>query len=84
MPRSQDKEHSARDLEARFAAVEKRVLALVEENKSLKGLIRALEEELEQARRNARELEHFHGRKLHIREKIEKILQELETVGSRK
>lgn len=72
------------DLEARFGIIEKRVQALMVENAGLKTRIGELEEELAQAKREARELEHFHGKKLHIREKIERVLQQLDTVDIKK
>jgi hypothetical protein len=72
------------DLEVRFGEIEKRVKALVGENKVLKARMRELEEELAQAKHEALELEQFHGKKLHIREKIERILQQLNTVGIKK
>lgn len=67
-----------KDLEERFAEIEKRVQTLVSRNKGLTGRIDELERELAQARRDAQGMEHFHGKKLHIKEKIEKILQTLD------
>lgn len=61
-----------------FAEVEKRVGGLVQENKALKSRVAELERELEVLRREANELRHFEGKRLHIREKIEKILGMLE------
>lgn len=72
------------DFEARFGVIEKRVKALMEENTGLKARIGGLEEELAQVKREARELEHFHGKKLHIREKIERVLQQLDAVDIKK
>ena len=69
-----------KDLEERFAEIEKRVQALVSRNKGLTGRISELERELTQARRDAQGMEHFHGKQLHIKEKIESILHALETV----
>lgn len=80
MQASRSGKNVVNDLEARFGVIEKRVKALREENSGLKARIGELEEELAQAKREARELEHFHGKKLHIREKIEKVLQQLDTV----
>jgi hypothetical protein len=84
MRRGQDRENDVNDLEARFGVIERRVQTLVAENKDLKARLSKLDEELAQAKREARELEHFHGKKLHIKEKIERILQQLETVGLKK
>jgi chromosome segregation ATPase len=72
-----------KDLEERFAEIEKRVQALVSRNKGLTGRISELEQELVQARRAAQGMEHFHGKQLHIKEKIERILQSLETVHNK-
>ena len=71
------------DLEAGFAEIEKRVRTLVAENKKLKKRIVDLEGDLVQTRRAARELEHFHGKKMHIREKIERILSTLEALETK-
>ena len=84
MQASRSGKNSASDLETRFNVIEKRVKALMEENKGLKARMSELEEELAQAKRDAGELEHFHGKKLHIREKIEKVLQQLDSVGIKK
>jgi chromosome segregation ATPase len=65
-------------IEDRFAELEKRVGELVTRHKLLKSRIKELEQELAQARREAQQVEHFHGKKLHIKEKIEKILNSLE------
>jgi predicted nucleic acid-binding Zn-ribbon protein len=69
-----------KDIEAKFSQVEKRVQALVSENKGLTGRVRELEQELAQARREAQELQNFHGKRMHIKEKIERILQSMEAV----
>jgi len=67
-----------KDLETKFAEVEKRIGALVAENKVLMGRVRELEHELTHARREAQELQNLHGKKMHIREKVERILHSLE------
>ena len=72
------------DLEEKFIEVEKRVKALVEENRDLAKRVSGLERELSQARRESRELEEFHGKKTHLREKIERILRSLEAVEEKK
>jgi predicted nucleic acid-binding Zn-ribbon protein len=69
-----------KDIETKFAHVEKRVQTLVSENKGLTGRVRELEQELAQARREAQELQNFHGKRMHIKEKIERILQSMEAV----
>ncbi len=72
-----------KDLESRFAEVEKRVKALVADKKTLASRVRELEQELAQARREALELQHFHGKRMHIKEKVEGILNALEAAEKR-
>lgn len=67
-------------IEAAFGTVEQRVQALVTENRGLKKLVRELEGELAEARRSSQDLEHLHGRRMHIREKVERVLQSLEAL----
>ncbi len=73
-----------KDLEAKFAEIEKRVKTIVAENAGLRKRVGELEQELAGARRESQELENFHGKKMHIREKIERILHALEAVDERK
>jgi cell division septum initiation protein DivIVA len=68
------------DLEARFAEVEKRVQTIVRENRELTRRVIELERELEQARHEVREMELFHGKSMHIRDKVERILSALEGI----
>jgi cell division septum initiation protein DivIVA len=68
------------DLEARFAEVEKRVQALLRQNRSLTKRISELERELAQARHEALETEHLHGKRMHIRDKVERILSALDGI----
>lgn len=72
------------DLDPMFAEVEKRVCNLVQENKALQLRVAELERELEAVRREANELRHFEGKRLHIREKIEKILGMLDGAVERR
>ena len=67
-------------IEADFATVERRVQALVAENRGLKKRVRELEDEIAQARRTSQDLEHLHSRRMHIREKVERVLQSLEAL----
>ena len=67
-------------IEAAFATVEQRVKALVTENRGLKKRVRELEGELAQARRSSQDLEHLQSRRMHIREKVERVLQSLEAL----
>jgi chaperonin cofactor prefoldin len=73
-----EREKELKDLEDRFAMIENRVKMLVTRNKDLKNRIRELDQELAQVRRDVQNVEYFHGKKLHIKEKIERILQTLE------
>ena len=73
-----------KDIHDKFAVIEERVRALLAANEHLAARVSDLEEELAQARREARELEQFRGRKLHIRERIENILRTLESIGVKK
>ena len=84
MQASRSEKNTVNDLEMRFGAIEKRVIALLAENKGLKARMSELEKELAQAKRDTLELEHLHGTKMHIREKIERVLQQLDTVGIKK
>ena len=72
------------DLEDKFVEVEKRVKALVTENRDLAKRVSELEQELSRARSESQELKNFHGKKAHIKEKIERILLALEAVGEKK
>ena len=72
-----------KDLDARFAEIEKRVTALASDNARLCKQVAALQKELEQARADARELQNLQGKRMHIREKIEKVLQSLEAIGEK-
>jgi dynactin complex subunit len=67
--------------EGTFAEVERRVRSIVAENRSLRGRIRELEGELERLRRDGREYESFRGKKIRVREKVERMLKELEAVA---
>ena len=73
-----------KDLEERFAEIERRVKALATENHAHKTRIRELEQELVQTRRDAQKSVQFHDKQLHLRERIEKILQDLESVEIKK
>ncbi len=73
-----------KDLEDQFVEVERRVKSLVSENRDLAKRVSELTEELSRARRESQELENFLGTKMHIREKIERILQSLEIAGEKK
>lgn len=69
------------NLDEKFLLIEKRVRALLAENSGLCARVRELERELAEARSAAGELALIRGEKLLLREKIEKILQTLESIG---
>lgn len=70
-----------KSLEDRFSEVEKRVRATVAENARLRQQVKELERELARLRKESRDLQHFHGKRLHVKEKIERILNALESAG---
>jgi uncharacterized protein (DUF3084 family) len=72
-----------KDLETGFAEIEKRLRTLMTANAGLRKRVAELEQELVQAREESGELQHFHGKRMHIREKIEKVLQSLESIGEK-
>lgn len=67
-----------KNLEEQFAEVERRVRALLAENARLADRARELERELAQLRHETRDLQNFHGKRMHVREKIERVLNALE------
>jgi predicted nucleic acid-binding Zn-ribbon protein len=73
-----------KDLNDKFAEVEKRVKGLATENAELRKRVSGLERQLAAANRGSQELETLHGKKLHIKEKIENILRSLEAAGGEK
>lgn len=73
-----------KDLEERFAEIERRVKPLVAENRSHKKRIRELEKELSQTRGDAQKSAQFNDKQSHLRERLEKILQALEAVDINK
>ncbi len=73
-----------KDLTEKFAEIEKRVKTLVAENADLKKRAAELERELAAIRRESQEIGDLHGKKMHVREKIERVLRALETVGGGK
>lgn len=72
------------ELEAKFSEVEKRIKALVSENAAGKARIRELEQELASARLAEKDRDHFRGKQAVIREKVERVLQTLETMETKK
>ena len=72
-----------KDIHERFSVIEERVRALLASNNHLAARVNDLEQELAEARKEVRELEHYRGRKLHLKEKIEKILHILDSIGTK-
>lgn len=68
-------------IEEQFAEAEKRVRAVVAENAALRSQVGEMEQELARLRREVQDLQHFHGKRMHVREKIERILQQLDEAG---
>jgi len=66
------------DLAEKFAEIERRVKTLVSENHSHKKRVRELEKELTQTRHVALKSVKVHDKQVHLRERIEKILKDLE------
>jgi chromosome segregation ATPase len=69
-----------KNLEDRFAEIERRVKALVAENRSSKKRIRELEKELSLKRHEAQKSVQFHDQQIHLKSRVEKILKDLEAV----
>lgn len=69
-----------KNLEEKFAEIEKRVNALVAENRSHKKRVKELEKELSLTRHDAKKSSQFHDQQLHLRQRVEKILKDLEAV----
>ncbi len=67
-----------KNIEEQFAEVEKRVRALVSENFALSRRVQEMEEELGRLRSESQDLQHLRGRRMHVREKIERVLAALE------
>lgn len=73
-----------KDLEEKFLEIERRVRALAAENHAQKARIRELEQELVQTRHDAQKSVRFHDKQLHLRERIEKVLRDLEAAEIKK
>ena len=72
------------DLADKFAEIERRVKTLVAENHSHKKRVRELEKELSQTHHIAQKSVKFQDKQLHLRERIEKILKDLEAIETKK
>jgi septal ring factor EnvC (AmiA/AmiB activator) len=72
-----------KEIEAGFSEIEKRMRTLLADNAGLRKRVAELERELAQARAESGEFQNFHGKRLHIREKIENVLKSLESMGEK-
>jgi len=75
---------NAKDLEEQFGVIERRIKAITSENRALTERIAELEREIAEARKDARTREHVSGITGQVRERIEKVLLSLETIGTGK
>ena len=72
------------DLADKFSEIERRIKKLVDENRSHKKRVRELEKELNQTRHVAQKSVKVQDRQLQLRERVEKILKDLEAVEVKK
>jgi cell division septum initiation protein DivIVA len=75
---------NAKELEDQFGVIERRIQAITSENRALKERIAELEREIAEARKEAQTQEHISGITGQVRERIEKVLLSLETIGTGK
>ena len=73
-----------KNLEEKFAEIERRVKALVAENHSHKKRVQELEKELKRTHHDTQKSMKFHDKQQHVRERVEKILKDLEAVEAKK
>jgi chromosome segregation ATPase len=69
-----------KELGSRFAEVEQRVRALVEENARLRGRVLELEKEQGRLADAARELETLRARKAQVQDRLKRLLHALESI----
>jgi len=67
-----------------FAEIERRIKKLVDDNRSYKKRVRELEKELNLTRHDVKKSVQFNDKQHHIRERVEKILKDLEIVEIKK
>ena len=72
------------NLAEKFVEIERRIKKLVDENRAHKKRVRELEKELTQTRHVAQKSVKVHDKQVHLRERIEKILKDLEGVEVKK
>jgi hypothetical protein len=72
-----------KDILVRFAEMDKRVHALVEENVLLREKVRELEEDLDRASTGAREADALRARKEQVRDRLKRLLRVLDALETR-
>lgn len=70
------------DIRTRFSEAEKRVRGLVTDNKRLRSRVQELVAELAGVQRDMQELRKYQGQRGLVRERLERILAQLETLKS--
>lgn len=73
-----------KNLTDKFAEIERRIIKLVDENRSHKKRVRELEKELNLTRHDVKKSVQFHDKQHHLRERVEKILKDLEIIEIKK
>ena len=73
-----------KNLADKFTEIERRVKKLVDENKTFKKRARELEKELGQTSKVAQKSAKSRDQQVQLRERVEKILKDLEAVETRK
>jgi len=69
-----------KELGSRFAEIEKRVRALMEENSRLRSRVRELEEERGRLGASAREFETLRVKKVQVQDRLKRLLHLLEKI----
>ena len=69
-----------KELGARFAEVERRVRALVAENRELRGRLGEFEKALAQARQEAQEAQSLRSKTSRVQERLTRLLKALESI----
>ena len=70
------------DIKTRFSEAEKKVRDLVTDNKRLRGRVQELEGELAGLQRDVQEFRKYEGQRGQVRERLERVLAQLETLKS--
>lgn len=72
-----------KEILARFAEMDKRVRALVEENVRLHEKVRELEEDLDRASKGAHEADALRARKEQVQDRLKRLLHVLDALETR-